>query len=130
MKEEFELRVVFAVKPSELYHAWLNSSLHGEMTGGEAHCSDQIGESFSAWDGYIKGKNLDLHPNKLILQAWRTSEFNEQDEDSIVKIQLNSTSDGTELILAHTNIPTGQTQYKQGWIDHYFTPMQAFFQRD
>jgi hypothetical protein len=36
-------------------------------------------------------------------------------------------TDGCELTLIHTNIPEAQTQYKQGWIDNYFTPMKNYF---
>ena len=129
MKETFELREIFPVEPLEIYHAWLDSELHGSMTGGEAECSTKIGGSFSAWGGYIKGKNIKLVENQEIVQSWRTSEFTATDEDSILFITLNKISEGTEVVLSHSNIPVGQTQYKQGWVDHYFTPMKAYFQK-
>lgn len=52
------------------------------MTGGEAEISNKINEAFTAWDGYIEGTNVQLEPNKRIIQSWRTSEFDETDEDS------------------------------------------------
>jgi len=130
MKEKFELREIFNVEPSVIYKAWLDSGLHSNMTGGEALCSDKVGDSFSAWDGYISGKNLELLEDQKIIQSWRTTEFSEKDADSIITISLKKLSEGTELILEHTNIPEGQTQYKQGWIDHYFTPMKEFFENN
>ncbi len=129
MKEKLELRAVFDVTPSEIYEAWLDGESHGNMTGGEAICSKQVGDSFSAWDGYISGKNLELIDNERIVQSWRTTEFSESDEDSILTINLKRIPQGTELILSHVNIPEGQTQYKKGWIDHYFAPMKAFFRK-
>ena len=96
------------------------------MTGGAAQCSITVGDTFSAWDGYITGKNLELVENKKIVQTWRTTEFDETDEDSILSIEFITIQNGTEFILTHTNIPQGQTQYKQGWIDHYFSPMKEF----
>ena len=128
-KENFELREIFKVEPSEIYAAWLDSELHRKMTGGEAICGLQVGETFTAWDGYISGKNLELIGNKKIVQSWRTSEFVGKAEDSIVTIELNEVEDGTELILTHTNIPEGQTQYEKGWIDHYFSPMKEYFKK-
>ena len=127
MSEVIELRETFAATTQEIYSAWLSSQLHTRMTGGEANCSDKVGASFTAWDDYISGKNLELFENKKIVQSWRTSEFSQDDEDSILTIQLNEVKEGTELILTHKNIPKGQTQYKQGWIDHYFVPMKEFF---
>jgi hypothetical protein len=44
-------------------------------------------------------------------------------------IRLNELKNGTEFIIEHSNIPEGQTQYKQGWKDHYFTPMKNYFER-
>ncbi len=128
MKESFVLKETLESEPSTIYQAWLDGELHSQMTGGEAHCSNKIGGSFSAWDGYITGKNIELVEDKKIVQTWRTTEFEEEDEDSILNIELTRTSNGaTEITLTHTNIPEGQTQYEQGWIDHYFSPMRDFF---
>lgn len=127
MKESFQLKETFNTPVATLYAAWLNSEIHSEMTGGEAECNPIIGGSFSAWDGYIWGKNIELKKNEKILQSWRTTEFQEDDQDSTLTIEFKSIGEKTELVLIHTNIPEGQTQYKQGWIDHYFTPMKSFF---
>ena len=128
MKESLELKVTFNVKPHEIYKAWLDSKQHAKMTGGDAECGKLIGDSFTTWDGYISGKNIDLKPNQEIVQSWRTSQFNENDEDSYLKIQLREIKNGTELILIHSNIPEGQTQYEQGWKEHYFEPMNNYFE--
>jgi len=129
MKEKLELKEIFDAEPSEIYEAWLDSELHGKMTGGEANCGIQIGDSFTTWDGYISGKNIQLLENQKIIQSWRTSEFLENDEDSLLTIELKKIPQGTEISLIHTNIPSGQTQYEKGWMDHYFTPMKSFFQK-
>ncbi len=126
MKESFVLKETFEIEPSFLYHAWLDSDLHGQMTGGEAQCSNFEGGTFSAWDGYITGENIELTKNKKIVQTWRTTEFDEKDEDSTLSIELVEIQGGTAFILTHTNIPEGQSQYKQGWVDHYFSPMKEF----
>ena len=127
MKEKFEIREFFNVSPSLIYHAWLDSIAHTAMTGGEAECSKIVDEDFSAWDGYIWGKNVKLVNNQEIVQSWRTVEFMEEDEDSIVTILLKKVDKGTELTLKHTNIPKGQTQYEEGWKEHYFEPMKTYF---
>ncbi len=127
MKESFELKETFPAKPAEIYNAWLESEAHAKMTGGEANCNSEKGAKFSTWNGYITGKNVDLIPNQKIIQTWRTSEFNESDEDSILSIELKEVENGTELTLTHSNIPEGQIQYKQGWENHYFVPMRHYF---
>jgi activator of HSP90 ATPase len=99
------------------------------MTKAPAKCSNEIGGNFTAWDGYIEGKNIDLKPNKEIIQRWRTSEFNKNDEDSKLIIRLKEIENGTELTLTHNNIPEGQTQYKKGWVGHYIEPMENYFDK-
>lgn len=128
MKERVEHKETFKVEPSELYHAWLDSEKHGEMTGGEADCTDIVGGNFTTWDGYICGKNVELVENEKIVQTWRTSEFQEDDEDSHLTISFHKITDGTEMVLSHSNIPEGQTQYEKGWVDNYFVPMKRFFE--
>ena len=127
MKISFELKTIFSVQASVIYDAWLNSEQHSSMTGGEAHCSDQGGGEFSAWDGYISGRNNSLKPNEEIIQEWRTTEFAANDEDSLVKITLKEIEGGCELTLNHSNIPVGEADYEQGWKDHYFAPMKEYF---
>jgi len=126
-KEKFELREKFPVNASTVYDAWLDSKEHSKMTGGEANCNNQEGGEFSAWDGYITGKNIQLTQHKKIVQSWRTSDFSENDEDSDLIIEIQDHVEGCELIMIHKNIPAGQPDYKQGWIDHYFDPMKTYF---
>jgi len=127
MKEQLQLTETFNAEPSEIYKTWLDSKLHCAMTGGEAECSHDIGKAYSAWDGYITGKNLALTENKKIVQSWRTTEFEEKDEDSHLVIELNKVAKGTQVRITHTNIPEGQTQYERGWVEHYFAPMLEYF---
>lgn len=97
------------------------------MTGGEAKCSDVVGDSFTAWDAYIEGKNLELFPSKKIVQSWRTSDFEEGQADSKITLFLTDNAEGCQLTLIHEDIPDGQPDYKKGWLDHYFTPMKEYF---
>ncbi len=127
MKVSFQIKEKFKVRPEVIFEAWLNSKHHSEMTGGNAICSSEIGNTFSTWDGYITGTTISLKKNQEIVQTWRTTEFKENDEDSILTIQLKELKNGTELNLIHTNIPEGQTQYKKGWKEHYFEPMKNYF---
>lgn len=128
MKESLEIKKTFNLKPSAIYNAWLNSEEHSNMTGGEAVCSDAVGGSFTAWDEYISGSNKSLKTDEVIVQNWRTIEFDDSDEDSELTIRLKETDHGCEMTLIHSNIPEGQTQYEQGWVDNYIVPMKAYFE--
>lgn len=114
--------------PAQVYSAWLSGSEHTAMTGGKATGSNKVGAKFTAWDGYISGKHLELIPNKKIVQSWRTSEFSNSDPDSKLTISLQTVSKGTKLTLQHKGTPKSQeASYSAGWVEHYFQPMQAYF---
>jgi len=125
MPYTFTLTTVVQGSPREVYEAWLSSRAHSEMTGGAA---EMIGAKVSAWDGYISGRNLDLVPAERIVQSWRTTEFHDEDADSIITITLAEAADGTMLTLVHSDVPDGQRSYEEGgWQHNYFEPMAAYF---
>jgi activator of HSP90 ATPase len=124
---EFEVSAIFPRAPQDHYDAWLDSKQHSKMTGTKARVSDKEGETFEAWDGYITGKNLKLEPSKRIVQAWRTSEFADDEEDSQIEIIFKPIKAGTQLILRHTKLPPHGEIYEQGWVDSYFSPMKEYF---
>lgn len=124
---EFTLRTKITATPKEIYTTWLSSEGHSRMTGGRARISDEIGDSFTAWDGYIEGRNIELEPYARIYQSWRTSQFEENEPDSHLEILLKEENDHTELTLIHTDVPESGGHYKKGWNEHYFEPMKAHF---
>jgi len=125
---EFELIHVFNVLPEVVYTSFLDSKAHTEMTGAEANVSDSEGDEFTAWDGYICGRNVELVQGRKIIQFWRTTEFDEGQPDSLIEIQLEPTEDGqTVLRLIHKNLPENDDQYIKGWQDYYFKPMEIYF---
>jgi activator of HSP90 ATPase len=128
MTYEFEQSVTLPAAPADIYDAWLSSSGHTAMTGGAATVDPLEGGAFTAWDGYIWGRNLALEPHRRILQSWRTSEFADTDADSTIEVVLEPVEDGTLLRLTHSNIPEGHLGYEDGgWRSQYFEPMIAYF---
>jgi len=64
------------------------------------------------------------------VQAWRTAQFTAADPDSQIEVLLSPCRGGTELTLHHTNVPDGQTGYRDGgWQYSYFEPMKTYFSR-
>lgn len=128
MLESVVLDAWFAAAPQVIFKAWLDSRAHSAFTGGAAMIDPRAGGEFTAWDGYIRGKTLSLDPPRRIVQSWRTSEFPPGASDSKLELTLEAVSGGTRLVLRHTEIPAGQgANYAQGWLDHYFEPMQEYF---
>ncbi len=129
MAESFELSTFFPkISAERIYRAWLDSREHSEFTGSPAQVDPTVGGKFTAWDGYISGKTIELEPFHCILQAWRTTEFPEESPDSQLEIQIEDAEGGAKVTLIHTDIPDGQGEdYRQGWDEYYFQPMQRYF---
>lgn len=124
---EFIIKTSIDTTAEKIYTAWLNSEGHTKMTGGVAIISDTVGGKFTAWDGYIQGKNIQLELNKRILQSWRTSQFEKQEQDSQLEILFNEVDGRTEITLIHTELPNSGEHYRKGWNEHYFQPMKDYF---
>lgn len=128
MKTEFTISTFLPAIPEKVFRAWLSSDGHSAMTGSPAKVEPRVGGAFTAWDGYITGKTLELKPYTRIVQAWRTSEFSEDSPDSRLELLLEPSKDGTKLTLIHSNIPADQADsYEGGWEDNYFNPMKEYF---
>jgi activator of HSP90 ATPase len=131
MKDSLKISEKFPADVKELYMGWLDSKIHSEFTGGQKTKIDSgVGGKFSAWDGYIFGKTLELEPYKRILQAWRTTEFPVNAPDSILELLFEPIKGGTRLTIIHQKLPPDQVDdYLQGWKDFYFEPMREYFAR-
>jgi uncharacterized protein YndB with AHSA1/START domain len=125
---DFEQVAHFPAPPAAVFDAWMSSDGHTAMTGAEAEVDSSVGGEFTAWDGYIWGRTLELEPGRRILQSWRTSDFAAEDGDSRIEILLEPHDGGTLLQLRHSLVPADQLGYENGgWQDNYFQPMTEYF---
>ncbi len=122
------MSAMIPAEPAVVYAAWLSTKGHTAMTGSRAKASARLGATFTAWDGYIRGRNLELTAVTLIVQSWRTTEFAEDAPDSRLEVHLEAEGRGTRLTLRHTDLPPGEAAtYRQGWKEFYFDPMKRHF---
>jgi uncharacterized protein YndB with AHSA1/START domain len=128
MDESLEVSTILPASPQQVYLAWLDSSEHGAFTGSTAEIDPQVGGKFTAWDGYIQGKTLEVEPYSRILQAWRTDDFPPGSPDSTLEVSLLEVDGGTQIKIKHSHIPEGQADnYREGCLDYYFSPMTVYF---
>lgn len=128
MKRQFTVSTKLAAAPEQVFRTWLSSEGHSSMTESPASVEPRVGGNFTAWDGYITGRTVELKPYSLIVQAWRTTEFAASDPDSKIEIVLKPVEGGTKLTLFHCDLPEGQAEsYESGWEESYFMPMRQYF---
>ncbi len=116
------------VDPVEIYDAFLNESKHSAFTGAKATCERRVGGKFTAWDGYILGKNIRLENGRRIVQEWKTTEWPEGYPPSLIEFTFKPKSGGTEVNLIQKNVPADQAKgYEKGWNDFYWVPLKKYF---
>jgi activator of HSP90 ATPase len=126
--ESITMSAVIPAAPEVIYDAWISGKEHGAMTGSAATVVAKVGGKYTAWDGYISGKTLELEPGKRIVQSWRSTDFAADAPDSRLEVVLSTAKGGTKVTLKHSDLPAGSSaEYRKGWIDFYFTPMKKYF---
>lgn len=127
--ESIRVSGIVPATPDHVFDAWLSGREHSAMTGGKATAGAAVGAAFTAWDGYIWGRNLELERGLRIVQTWRTSEFPKDAGDSRLEIQLEEVEGGTRVTFIHTELPATQgAGYRDGWRSFYLEPMAKYFE--
>ena len=123
-------KVVVPAPPAKVYEAFVNPRIHAAFTESAATGSGRVGGKFTAWDGYISGVNRELVSGKKIVQDWQTTEWPDGAPASRLEFSFKAVKGGTEVRMVHSNVPAEQADsYRQGWVDHYWTPLKAYFAR-
>lgn len=111
----------------DLYDLYMNPAQHSEVTGSPAKISSREGGKYSAYDGYITGKNLQLIKDRLIVQTWRAEEWSQDDVDSTFIINLVPKGKDVILHAVHANVPDNHAEsLKKGWHDHYWVAWKKY----
>jgi len=119
---------IIPATPMEVYEAYIEEEKQTEFTGSKATSDPRVGGEFTAWDGYITGKYIELKPGKKIVQEWRSSDFPEGTLPSRFEIGLRKVKGGTELTMVHSGVPEEVAEdIAQGWRDYYWEPMKRYF---
>ena len=115
---------MFPGSPADIYELWMDSNKHAAMTGGEAQISRRVGGEFTNFDGWASGTNVELIPNKKIVQTWRANDW-PAGHYSTLTIILVPAAQGTKLMFSQTDVPKNKAKaIAQGWRDYYWGPMK------
>lgn len=88
--------------------------------------SRELGGAFSAFGGYITGRQIEFVPNQRIVQAWRAASW-PAGAYSIARFELSPDGAGTKLVFDHTGFPQGQADHLlAGWKGNYWEPLAKF----
>jgi len=129
MSRPIHQTVTFKASPHDLYEALMDSKKHAAFTGGKAKISRQVGGEIMAYDDYIAGRNIELVPDKKIVQDWRAVDWPEG-KFSRITFEFTPVPEGTRLDFTHVDLPEGtEAEFEQGWVDNYWEPMKKYLEK-
>jgi len=123
-------KVFIPAEPDQIYETIIDEKKHSEFTGSKATSEPNVGGKFTAWDGYIFGKHLELEKGEKIVQEWSTTEWPKGYPPSIFELRFKKVQDGTEIEMIHSKVPEEQaSDYAQGWEDYYWALLKKYFKK-
>jgi activator of HSP90 ATPase len=116
--------VAFKAPPHVVYEMIMDSKKHAAFSGSRAKMGRRVGSSFTAYGGWIEGKNLKLIPNRLIVQAWRGKDW-PKGHYSKTMFLFTKTKSGTKLTFGQTGVPVEKYRdIAKGWRSEYWAKMK------
>jgi activator of HSP90 ATPase len=117
----------FKANPARIYEALLDAKQFSAFSGGRAaEIHREVGGAFIIFAGHIVGRNLELVPNRRIVQAWRVVPWPEGIY-SIARFELVEQGSGTRVVLDHTGFPPELAEHlESGWNENYWTALQKY----
>ena len=127
MANPIHQEVVFQSNPQRIYEALMDAKQHSAFSGGApAEISRDVGGAWSAFGGHIFGRNLELVPNRRIVQGWRSRDWPEG-VYSVVRFELKPEGSGTRVILDQAGFPEGGAAHlSDGWNNMYWEPLRKY----
>lgn len=130
--------VTFAAPPSRIFQTLtvaalfdrvvqLSSAMNSDMKKMLGTSPTQIdarqGGAFTLFGGYVTGRNIELVPDKLIIQAWRAGSWVPGDF-SIARFALVEHGPQTRLVFDHAGFPSEAADHlAKGWHENYWEPL-------
>ena len=110
-----------------LYEIYMDEKKHSIATGAPAQIQITEGSPYSAHGGYITGKNLQLIPDRLIVQTWRAQSWSADAIDSTFIISLEQQGEDVLLHAIHANVPhDAYEDLNTGWKKMYWEPWKLY----
>lgn len=129
MSKPVHQEIVLSASPEAVYLALMNSDKHAAFTEAPADIEAREGGACSWYGGKITGRNIELVPNKRIVQAWRAGNWDEGTY-SVVKYELIPDGGGTQVVLDQTGHPDGTGEHlDSGWHERYWNPLRKYLER-
>jgi len=110
---------------------YLDPKQHAAFTGAAVKIAARPGAPFVAFGGALSGTILQVVPNRLIVQAWRSTNFAKHDLDSTLVLSFWPKGRGARIELTHVNIADSDfAGVSEGWSKYYWAPWRTYLARN
>jgi activator of HSP90 ATPase len=130
---------VFAATPKRVYDALTDpkqfqkvqllsaASKALDLVSKPAEISREAGGAINLFGGYISGRQLELEPEKRIVEAWRSASWPPHIY-SIAKFELVAQGFETKIVFDHTGFPVNEVEHlAAGWKSNYWDALVQYF---
>jgi activator of HSP90 ATPase len=131
MSNTIRQEITINATPNRVYEALLDAKQFGAFTGTPAEIDPKAGGAFSCFGGVTTGRNIELLPNRRIVQAWRVAIWPEG-VYSIVRFELQQQGAATRLVMDHVGFPEEMRAHLNGempdggWHRQYWEPLKKY----
>ncbi len=122
--------VILPRSPARLYAMYVSAREHAAITGAPVMIEGRTGAPFKAFGGALTGRILQLIPNRLIVQSWRSMNFSKHDLDSTLILSFWPDPAGGRIELTHVNVADEDfAGVSEGWSKYYWVPWRAYLEK-
>ncbi len=130
MPRTIQFAVSLPAPPQRLYAMYLNPAEHAAITGAPVEIAPLPGAQFRAFQNVLCGTILQLVPDRLIVQSWRSANWDSAALDSTLILSFWPERDGGRIELLHANVADEDfAGVSQGWEKFYWAPWRAYLAR-
>lgn len=121
-------QAAIAADPAQVYELLADAEALSALSGMSGQAGRSAGEEFSAFDGHVTGRQIELVPGRRIVQAWRFPMWDDG-RYSIVRFTLEPEDGGTVLIIDQDGEPDGPDAVgcHRTWHDHLDANWPTFY---
>ena len=123
------IRQTYEMKASvqEVFDALTKPEIIERWSGAPAQMDDKEGTKFKLWNGQIHGTNLEVVPDKKLVQHWYGGKW---DKPSKATFNLEENNEGmTTVELIHEDVPdNAYKEINSGWEGYYLGKIKEMFE--
>jgi activator of HSP90 ATPase len=120
--------VDFKVTPARIYEVLLDAKQFSAFTKDTAEIQRQPGGAFKLFGGRVEGRNIELTPNRRIVQAWRASDW-KAGFYTVIRFDLAARGTGAHLTFDQAGFIEDPAEWKgldEGWPKMYWDPLHKY----